>query len=341
MNRRENYLRTINFNNPQRIIMNCYINPSCFEFYDKKTIIDIMSRHKKLFSYSDRLLAKFPPIYAINARVNRPYIDNWGCKWETTTNGITGTVTQHPLADLSKIDQYVVPKVKKYSSLLKGAFTIGKKLGIMSELGLPHGHTFLRLCDICGYENLMYAMCDEDENFLKLLKIVEDYNVNSVINMAKMKPDIISLPEDLGMQVGPMLSPAHFKKYIKPIYKKMISHIDTKQTTIHMHSDGDVRLLFDDIIETGVRIINLQDATNGIDWIEKNVAGKYAIELDIDRRLPWKASEINGVIKNYIERLSTKKGGLMFKFGLYGGLPYDKIEAIMDAMENNIFYYIK
>lgn len=341
MNNRENYLRTIYFNNPERIIMSFYINPSCFELYDKKIIIDMMKRHKKLFPSLDRFLSKFPPLYAVNARKDKPYIDEWGCKWVTTTNGITGTVIEHPLADLAKTDEYNLPRIKKYlnPSIIRGLISLAKKCGFLSILGLPHGHTFLKLSDICGYENLLFAMCDEDKNFLKLLKRIEEYNVNYVKKIAELKPDIISLPEDLGMQIGPMLSPEHFRSYIKPIYKKMISQIDSNSTAVHMHSDGDIRLLYDDIMEAGVNIINLQDTTNGIDWIAENIAGKYAIELDIDRRLPWNASDINGVIREYIGRLSTLKGGLMLKFGLYGGLPYDKIEALMTAMENNIYYY--
>jgi uroporphyrinogen decarboxylase len=36
------------------------------------------------------------------------------------------------------------------------------------------------------------------------------------------KPDMMSYPEDLGMQVGPMLPPELFRKYIKPVYERIV-----------------------------------------------------------------------------------------------------------------------
>ncbi len=53
---------------------------------------------------------------------------------------------------------------------------------------------------------------------------------------------------------------------------------------IHMYSVGDIRDLMDDLLETGIKVINLQDLVNGIGWISWQLKGKYCIELDIDRQ---------------------------------------------------------
>lgn len=93
--------------------------------------------------------------------------------------------------------------------------------------------------------------------------------------------DVISLPEDLGMQIGPMLSPEHFRTYIKPSYSRLMQAAREKNVSVHMHSDGDIRLLLDDLIDSGVGCINLQDMVNGIDWIRERLKGKVCIDLDI------------------------------------------------------------
>lgn len=36
-------------------------------------------------------------------------------------------------------------------------------------------------------------------------------------------PDVMGYAEDLGMQNGPMISPDHFRKFIKPIYKRLMA----------------------------------------------------------------------------------------------------------------------
>ncbi len=53
---------------------------------------------------------------------------------------------------------------------------------------------------------------------------------------------------------------------------------------IHVHADGDLRALMDDLLDCGIDVINLQDLVNGIDWIAENLAGKICIDLDIDRQ---------------------------------------------------------
>jgi hypothetical protein len=86
------------------------------------------------------------------------------------------------------------------------------------------------------------------------------------------------------MQIGPMLSPDHFRTYIKPSYQRLMQPARDKGLVVHMHSDGDIRDLVDDIIDGGVEVINLQDLVNGVDWIADRFAGKVCVDLDIDRQ---------------------------------------------------------
>lgn len=81
---------------------------------------------------------------------------------------------------------------------------------------------------------------------------------------------------------------------------------------------------------------------NGIDWIADRFAGKTCIDLDIDRqRITARGipREIDALIKEEVERLGSKAGGLMMIYGLYPGVPLENVEALMDAMETDAVYY--
>jgi len=154
--------------------------------------------------------------------------------------------------------------------------------------------------------------------------------------------DMMCYAEDLGMQIGPMLSPDNFRKYIKPIYQRMMKLARDKGVIVHMHSDGDIRLLVDDLIEGGVEVLNLQDLVNGIDWIAKRFAGKICIELDIDRQsITAQATpvQIDALIKEEVVKLGSKQGGLAMIYGLYPGIPLENVKAVMDAMEKYAVYF--
>ena len=49
--------------------------------------------------------------------------------------------------------------------------------------------------------------------------------------------------------------------------------------------------------------------------------------------------QIDDLIKEEVEKLGSKQGGLMMIYGLYPGVPIENIKALMDAMEKYAIYY--
>ena len=163
-----------------------------------------------------------------------------------------------------------------------------------------------------------------------------DFNCAIIKKYVEMGVDVFQIPEDLGMQTGPMLSVDNFNEYILPCYRRLINEANKNGALVHMHSDGDMRLLVDGIIADGVKIINLQDLVNGIEWIEKNLKGKVCIDLDVDRQNIVRfgtPEQIDELVKTEIKTLDSKDGGLMMTFGLYPDIPEKNVSAIMDAFE--------
>ena len=223
MTKRENFLRAVRFERPDYIPMTFHINSACWHHYDQNALQDLMEAHPFLFPDFCRQ-ERVTPHYGLNQREDEPYTDPWGCVRETTDSGITGSVHGHPLEDWSKFNEYKAPDPDKTDGIfpidwqnIHAGVDQQKKNGELVRGGLPHGHTFLRLLDIRGYENLIFDMIDEEPNLVALIEMVENFNHQYVIRWLELEPDMMSYPEDLGMQVGPMLSPENFRNYIKPV----------------------------------------------------------------------------------------------------------------------------
>ncbi len=347
---RENYLKAVRFESPDFIPMFFGINSACWHHYDQEVLKDLMESHKFLFPNYERPKGKFIPEYGLDQRKDAPYTDFWGCVWETSDDGITGSVHKHPLDSWDDFENYKAPDPEKSNGMFPVNWNDLKKMVeennkndmLTYGAGLPHGHTFLRLQDIRGYVNLIMDMADEEPRLKKLIQMVSDFNLEIIKRWVEIEPDFIMYPEDLGMQVGPMLSPDHFRKYIKPVYQRIMKPAREKGMLVHMHSDGDIRDLLDDIIDGGVQIINLQDLVNGIDWIKEKFAGKICVDLDIDRQkitAYGSPKDIDNLIREEVEKLGSKKGGLTMVFGLYPGTPIENVKAVMDAMEKYTGYY--
>ena len=349
--RMENKLRAIQFGYPDYIPMEFHINGACWEAYDQKELFDLMETHPLLFPDFKRSEGKFIPKYGNCARKDEPYTDDWGCYWQTTLDGIVGTVTKHPLDDWAKYKDYQIPDPSKCMGI--GAIDWEEERKHIAECkangefvgaGLRHGHTFLQICDIRGYENVIFDMYDEEPLLDDLLEKLYEFNKYIIEQYLDMGIDMIIIPEDLGMQHGPMVSPELFERYILPYYRKMVKLAKDRGALVHMHSDGDIRTLAHGIIEGGVDVLNLQDLVNGIPWIKENLKGKVCIDLDIDRQSITRfgtPEEIDELIHTAVRELGSPEGGLTMIYGLYPDVPIENVKALMDAMEKYAFYYNK
>ncbi len=342
MLQRDNYLKAVHFDRPDFVPAIFAINRSCWASYDQKELQQLMDEHKLLFT--DFVYSDAPVVPDCRPWIKDvPFTDDWGCVWRTTQDGIVGTVVKHPISDWADLASFTAPDADVCNGLGKidwrqeaARFEKLRQAGQVTIGGLRHGHTFLQLCDMRGYENLMFDMFDQRPELDELISMIEDFNMGIIRNYIKLKPDVMMYPEDLGMQVGPMLSPEQFRRYIKPSYARLIKPARDAGCPIHMHSDGDIRLLAEDLIEGGVEILNLQDTTNGIEWIRDNLKGRVCLDIDIDRQAVTRfgsPEQIFEHIGNIKKRLASPEGGLMMIYGLYPGLPIENVKAVMDAME--------
>lgn len=345
----ENLLRAVRFEGADYIPMDFHINAACWHHYPADALGELMAGHPILFPGFEESAINRQPEFAPWEKAGERYIDGWGCIWETTDDGIVGMVTQHPLESWDKFESYTAPDPAtnlrlgpaNWDSLAKRSRR-PRAIGRLGNDSLQHGHTFQTLADIRGYENLLLDMADDEPRLRKLMEMVEEFNLGVVNRYVELGAEWMGYPEDLGMQAGPMISPQHFRKYIKPSYQRLIKPARDAGCIILMHCDGDIRTLADDLIDCGLDVLNIQDLVNGIGWIAERLKGRVCIDLDIDRvqitRFGSPAA-IDALIREEVEKLGSPQGGLMMIYGLYPGVPLENIKALMDAMERYATYY--
>ena len=346
MNRRENIFRSVRFERPERIPMVFVINAACRNHYPRSALEDLQESHPYLFPGFRRSTAPPPDP---QPPVQRSYLNAWGVTMASPEEGIMEVAVQHPLSDWSVFEHYVpppLPDLKEEEKTRPDLAAENRRNAVASGKlvtgGLPHGHTFLLLCDLRGYENLICDMADETPELWRLIERVEAHNAAMVRCALRRGAEWMSYPEDLGMQIGPMLSPEHLRKYIKPSYQRLMKPAGDAGCIIHMHSDGDIRDLVDDLVDSGVQVVNLQDLVNGIEWIQRRFKGKVCIDLDIDRQKVTRfgtPAQVDELIRTEVETLGSHEGGLMMIYGMYPGIPLANAKALMDAMEKYSTHY--
>jgi len=154
--------------------------------------------------------------------------------------------------------------------------------------------------------------------------------------------DIIKIGDDLGTQESLLMSPAMYRKILRPVHADYIrfikQHTDAK---VMFHTDGDVFPLIDDLIAMGVDILNPIQTSAGKMANLEELKQRYGNGLvfcggiDTSRVLPEGSPEdVRQEVRRIISLLGPG-GGLMIGavHTIMDDVPAENILAMVDAVE--------
>ena len=270
------------------------------------------------------------------------WTDRWGCVWDNRYGGIEGQVVEHPLEDWGKLSDFEPPDPaagNDMSSLDWEAeaerIEQTRKKGEVAQGGVSHGFIFQRLYYLRGFDNLMLDIASGEPRLEELIEMLKDFNLALVRRYLELGVDMMYFGDDLGMQTGLMISPDHWRRYIKPAYAGLFEECREAGVKVYLHSDGYIVDIMPDLVEIGVDILNPQDLCNGLENIRRELSGRVCIDLDIDRQsvIPWgTAGDIDAHVRRCVDALASPEGGLMMICGIYPPTPPENVEALLAAL---------
>ncbi len=154
--------------------------------------------------------------------------------------------------------------------------------------------------------------------------------------------DIIKIGDDLGTQESLMMSPAMYRRILKPIHADYIDFIKRHtHAKVFFHTDGDVFALVDDFVEMGVDILNpIQTSAGKMSNLEELKARwgeklTFCGAIDTHHILPHgKPEEVREEVRRVIE-IMAPGGGYMVSsvHTVMDDVPAENILAMVDAVD--------
>lgn len=343
MTERENWLRTVEFRNPEWIPCTVRICPANWHQYREK-LEDLVLQYPLIFRGYKRgsvNFDEFPPLYRKGY-----YKDTWGCIWYNAQGGMAGQVVEHPLADWRALSRYEPPDPllqtetgeERNWEKIKRECQERKKRGLLVEG--EGGRLFDRLYFLRGYENLMVDIATDDPRLPKLIQMLLNYEMRLVDKWLEMEVDVINFHSDMGTQNSLMINPVKFRRYIKPMFKKIFKKCRKAGVHVYFSSDGNLLEIIDDLIECGVSVHDPQIRANTLDGIAKAYKGRICAKVDLDRQMfPFcRPVDIRRQVREVVDKLSLPEGGLMI-WGVICGkdIPLENIKALCETIEKYCF----
>jgi uroporphyrinogen decarboxylase len=252
----------------------------------------------------------------------KPYTDEWGIGWRPCTyqtpfgQGVYTEVASRPLADARAIDAYRPPDPNRPELYLEAKNLLARHGAEYYIVGVTVTTIFETAWALRGLSQLMMDFASDPDLAHRILEIPFQYHLTAAKRLAQMGVDMIWIGDDVGSQRGMMLSPAHWRQFLKPRLAQFIAELKAinPQIKVAYHCDGDLRMIIPELIEIGLDVLNpIQPACMDPAEIKRTYGDRLCFwgSLDEQHTLPFGTPE--DVHQEVLARLQTigRDGGLI------------------------------
>lgn len=326
MNSRERVIRTLTFQNPDRIPIDLWTLPGAFLRYGPQ-LEELMELYPLDFyraDYRDPLADD--RLYAVGE-----FRDAWGCVWKNAQAGIIGEVKEWPIAKYESLENYRVPldRIDEGWDLVAPSIASNRdKFVLGGWINLFERMQFLR-----GTENLMIDLAEDRPELYVLRDMVMEYWLAYLDRWLRFDVDAIVFGDDWGHQHGLLISPDTWRRVFKPAYQEMFELVHQSGKFVFFHSDGHIMDLYEDFIDMGVSAINSQLWCMGVQEVAAKYAGRITFWGEISRQsvLPFGTPEDVRHSAQAMKNHLWVDGGLIGQGEVGLDVPLGNVEALLKA----------
>ena len=190
-------------------------------------------------------------------------VDDWGIhrRWIEHESGGYWDYCDFPLrdADMATIERWPLPSPDDfdYDPVREQCRHRADFCVVAGGAGLPdiiNGTSMVR-----GMEQVLVDLAQDDAAGLRLIDRRMDilYTVTArTLEAARGGVDLLWMGEDLGTQIGPMISPDLFRRHIRPRHQRFVDLAKSFDLPVMIHSCGSSSWAYPDFIDMGIDAVD-------------------------------------------------------------------------------------
>jgi len=269
--------------------------------------------------------------------VGTTWTDVWGTTWQKEQEGVMGFPRKHPMADLVRgLKEHTWPDPddeRICSRIYKQAESCER-----TEVFLQGSHRetlWEKSYMLVGMEDLMCYFHTEPGAVKELLHRIIDFDLAVAKHYVSVGVEIAGMGDDLGTQNGLLFSPKILHEFFVPEYRRLFDFYMQHDILISFHSCGHISPILDVFLDLGVDILNPVQATaNDLQLVREHTQGRMALRGGIDSGL---------IVTGPVERIRQEVHHRIRQLGEHGGYfcgpdqgmpwPEEHIQALREAVE--------
>ncbi|HCT92513.1 MAG TPA: uroporphyrinogen decarboxylase [Lachnospiraceae bacterium] len=241
------------------------------------------------------------------------YRDEYGVIWDRTGLDTDVGIIQNTVLPEPDLSGFYFPPIdeEKIRKKCETALSDGKDRFKFAKLGAM---LFERAWSLTGFENFLMYLVAEEAFAEALIEGIAERNAKILDIALEYDFDGVYFGDDYGQQLGLLMSPAVWRRLIKPRLGKLFEKIKARGKYIALHSCGNISAILPDLCEIGLDIYQtVQPEIYDLSRLKQEY-GKDLVfygTISVQSDLPFKKpDEIKEIIRR-TEEIMGKDGGFI------------------------------
>jgi uroporphyrinogen decarboxylase len=202
------------------------------------------------------------------------------------------------------------------------------------------GHIFEKAWQLVGFEKMFADMLDAPALVEAVLERITNDNCFRARRFAEAGVDMLGVGDDVGMKDRLMMHPTLWRRFLKPRLAREIAAARDVRPDIPVwyHSDGDISLIIDDLIEVGVTVLNpVQPECLDVRDVQSRYGDRLAFWGTIGTQSTMPFGTPDDVKRTVREMIALFAPGLVLAptHVLEPDVPWENVVAFFDAVEQH------
>ena len=197
---------------------------------------------------------------------NERFIDEWGVQYMSGPQVVAHPV-RGPITSKDDLHRWTPPDPDASFRLETLRANVARFKGRRAIL-FHHRAAFMWSAYLVGIDRLLELFYDDPEFVQELFGKVYAVNERIVRNAVRAGAEVVVLGDDYASNHGTLFSPAMFREFVLPYLRRMVNAIHEEGALAIKHSDGNIRILLDDIVAAGADGLNPIEPVPGMDLAE-------------------------------------------------------------------------
>jgi len=290
MDAKENALRIIRFDSPERVVAGA----------PKHSIWYMGCNHEPFEG-----IGPAGPVGTVWTTV-------WGTVMRKEQEGVMGFPQHHPLADMAALRTYEWPDPndERINGQLYRQAAESPGQGVF--LSCSHRETLWeKAYMLVGMEGLMTYLFTEPDYAREVFHRIMDFDLGIARHYLAAGVEWADLGDDLGTQIGPLLGPEIVEEFLVGQYRRLFDLYKAHDVVIGFHSCGRIDSVLETFMDLGVNVLNpVQASANDLDKVREMTAGRMALAGGVSSAV---------IYDGPVERIVAQTRRRMWQLGRAGG----------------------